>query len=293
MNWPGRRSWEDDDFWRYVVARYQAFCNIIWDVSKETFNLAKISPNHAYALSRMDLIRRTDAYRHLVIAHDPDIHSNGRNGAVDAAGDYVSDQVHFAGGYDHESVIRSAWLYNCEAIRRFRTLNKPYINIEYGYERGVEPIKTIDGGRPWQDLLIWTYALYSGGAYANYYYNNTSWNLVKFTPEPESWKRYRHLRDFLEMMDLGPMVPDNEFVHRGMCLAEQGRQYFIFLPEGGDESVDLTAVGENAAVRCTWMDIFTGKRIQAGLNERNFRTPLANALPDKAHPCAIYVKAQP
>ncbi|MCH8294774.1 DUF5060 domain-containing protein, partial [Candidatus Poribacteria bacterium] len=32
VRWPARRSPEDDVFWRYVVARYQAFCNLVWDV---------------------------------------------------------------------------------------------------------------------------------------------------------------------------------------------------------------------------------------------------------------------
>jgi hypothetical protein len=295
VNWPPRRSPEDDTFWRYVVARYQTYCNIIWDVSKETFNLLKTSPCHAYVLGRIDLIRRSDAYKHLVITHDPYIHSDGRTGEVDNVTDFASDQVHFSMTLDKEAMLASARLYNREAIRRFRTTHKPYVNIEYGYELGVGPDKSIDNNacRPWQDMLIWTYALYAGGAYANYYYNNTSWNLVKFSPEPESWVRYRCLRDFLEMMDLGPMVPDNEFVSRGMCQAEMGRQYFIFLPEGGDESADLSAVPSASTAKAVWMDIFTGKRASVVLDQFGFRTPLANPLPDKSHPCAVYIKVEP
>ena len=46
VNWPERRSAEDDLYWRYVVARYQAFGNIIWDVGKESFNLLKETFQH-------------------------------------------------------------------------------------------------------------------------------------------------------------------------------------------------------------------------------------------------------
>jgi hypothetical protein len=295
VNWPARRSWEDDNFWRYVVARYQAYCNVIWDVSKETFNILKHSPGHAYTLDRIDFIRHHDAYKHLLTAHDPDMSSYGTVSIVDRTCDYISDQIHFAMGYDKKETLASARLYNREAIRSFRVIDKPYINIEYGYEVGVGPDKSIDNNtcRPWQDMLIWTYALYAGGAFANYYYNNTSWNLVKFTPEPESWVRYRYLRDLLEAMDLGPMVPDNEFVERGMCLAERGRQYFIFLGEGGDESADLGAIPPNYTTRCAWMDIFTGKKVSSVIRERGFRVALANPLPDKTHPCAIYIDARP
>ncbi len=292
VKWPERFSWEDDNFWRYVVARYQAYGNVIWDVSKETYYLQRYAPAHGYTLSRMQLIRSQDAYRHLLTAHDVESHSQGRNHPIDDICDYVSDQVHLYGEHDREAVVEAAWRYNREAIRRVRMMDKPYINIEFGYEKGVENIKTIKnrGCRRWQDLLIWTYALYAGGAHANYYYNNTAWNLVKFRPEPESWKRYGHLRKFLDMMDLAPMVPDNEFAWRGMCLAECGRQYFVFLPEGGDETLDLAAVPAGKRVQLTWMDIFTGKTARASIKGHGFRKSLKNPLPKRAAPCAVYAK---
>ncbi len=290
VRWPEHNSWQDDDFWRYVVARYQAYGNIVWDVSKETFRLLKGDPNHTYALGRIDLIRKNDAYKHLVIAHDP----GGQVNPVDAVCDYVSDQRHLSGEYEHQAVIESALKYNRDTIRRLGALDKPYVNVEFGYERGVEPIRTIDNGhvRPWQDMLIWTYAIYAGGGHANYYYNNTSWNLVKFSPEPESWRRYRYLRDLLNMMDLGPMAPNNGLVERGMCLAEPGRQYFIFLPEGGGESVDLSTVPQKAQVRCAWTDIFTGKTVQVSIQDCKAKTALTNPLPDKTQPCAVYIKVE-
>jgi hypothetical protein len=140
-------------------------------------------------------------------------------------------------------------------------------------------------------MLLWTWALYAGGGHANYYYNNTSWNLVKFQPESPAWKRYGFLREFLARMDLGPMAPDNELTRRGMCLAECGRQYFIFLPEGGDDMVDLAAVPRSVELNVTWMDVFSGERAKAVIKDTSFRTSLKNPFPGSANPCAIYVRA--
>ncbi|MHC4202811.1 MAG: DUF5060 domain-containing protein [Planctomycetota bacterium] len=108
VRWPARRSREDDIYWRYVVARYQAFGNVVWDVGKESYNLLKETGSHDYTLDRIRLIREADAYSHLVTVHDPVAGSAGANSAVDEACDFVSDQVH----------LGDAARYNDEAAKR-------------------------------------------------------------------------------------------------------------------------------------------------------------------------------
>lgn len=281
VNWPPRRSPEDDMFWRYVVSRYQAFGNIVWDAGKESYNLLKETGGHDYTLERIDLIRRTDAFGHLVTVHDPAGGSAGVNSVVDDACDFVSDQVH----------LGDTALYNHEAIRRFRSMRKPYMNIEYGYEEGVEPLKTYSSRTtgPWQDILLWTWAIYLGGGYPCYYYNNTAWDLVKFEPEPPGWKRCRFMMDFLDAFDLNAMSPDNELVKEGFCLAEPGRQYLVLLPEGGDLCIDLTALPDDAVVECEWMDIHSGGRKKATVEGRGFAVGIGNPFGDAAGPCAVSI----
>ncbi|MCZ6632761.1 MAG: DUF5060 domain-containing protein, partial [bacterium] len=145
VNWPARRSPEDDRFWRYIVARYQAYSNLIWDVGKESKNLLRQTGSHAYTLERMVLIRGADAYHHLVTVHDVEQRNAGIHSEPDRASDFVSDQIH----------LKDVGRYNREAIRRLRTLEKPYMNIEYGYELGTETLKTYTGAStaPWQDIL--------------------------------------------------------------------------------------------------------------------------------------------
>ena len=61
VRWPARRSAEDDLYWRYVVSRYAAFPNVVWDVGKESYNLLKETGSHEYTIDRIRLIRETTA----------------------------------------------------------------------------------------------------------------------------------------------------------------------------------------------------------------------------------------
>ena len=284
VNWPARRSREDDMFWRYVVARFQAFPNVVWDVGKECCKLLKETGSHDYVLERIRLIREADAYSHLVTVHDPVANSAGTDSPVDDACDFVSDQVH----------LGEAGRYSREAAERVRLAAKPYLNIEYGYEEGVDAIETYTGRTtaPWQDVLLWTWAIYLGGGYPCYYYSNTAWDLVKPDPEPPGWRRYRHLAAFLARLDLGPMRPESGATGTGLCLAEPGRQYLALLPGGGDLEIDLSAVPERARADVEWMDIRSGERARSAVDNPGRATRLGNPFPGAATPCVVAILRQ-
>jgi hypothetical protein len=297
VSWPKRNSAEDDLFWNYVVARYQAYGNVVWDISKESFYLYKETGAHDYAVGRMHLIRRRDAYNHLVTIHDPMPRSTALACAADEAADFVSDQIHCA----------DTGAYNREAILSRRLFSKPYVNIEYGYELGAENLKTYTSTTTasWEKMLEWTYALYLAGAYPCYYYSNTSWDLIEFDPEPEGWKRYRYLADFIGALDYNRMEPCNELVARGFCLAEPGKAYLLFLPEGGDAQVSLHHVESkrgwagrpewpSAAISSQWMDIRSGARVTAAVeipDSGAWNTRIVNPLDDKNAACVVAVRA--
>ena len=289
VNWPEKESEADDRFWRYVVARYQAYPNIVWDLSKESYNLLKHTGSHDYALSRVKLIREADAHGNLITAHDSERESWGRATRLDDACDFITDQVKFSGtvdGWERGSATRL----NREAIRRWRNVEMPYLNVEYGYEEGdpphVAPIPkmTVSG----EAMLMWTWSLLAGGAYANYYYCNTSWDLCRFDRTPESWERFRYLRDFVDSIDLHTMTPDNDYVSEGMCSSCDGRAFFVYLPDGGDTRVDLSQCGEDEMV-ATWMDTHTGEQVDVPVEERGFWKPVGNPLSGE-NPCVLYLR---
>jgi len=285
VNWPARNSKEDRLFWQYVVARYQGFSNIIWDISKESYNLYRETGSHDYVLERIDLIRSVDKFKHLVTAHDPEPDSVSQISIVDKKVDFIADQIH----------LGEVKAYNYEAISKWRLIEKPYVNIEYGYEYGVEPIKTYIGPTTacWKEILKWTYAIILGGGYCCYYYSNTSWDLIKFIPEPPGWSRYRYLKDFWQEIDFNSLVPANELVKEGFCLANYGKEYLIFLPEEVKKlEVNLAALGEGSLIFCHWMDIFKGEKrtvitrrfAQSGLFQQ-LNSPLA-----ESNPCIVHLR---
>jgi hypothetical protein len=317
VNWPERNSPADDRFWRYVVARYAAYPNLLWDLSKESYNLRRETGSHAYARDRIAFVREADPYDHLVTAHDSDRGRSPRRLSVDQSGedhvdeavDFVSDQI----ALDEAALAppETADRYVREATLRYRDLDRPYLNAENGAEEGVESLQTFTreaSTGPWEDVLLFTWAIYAGGGYSCYYYSNTAWDLIRPEPEPPGWERYADLRATLEAFDLNRMAPAHELASRGYCLAEPGRQYLLFLPEGGDVEVDLSHVsgggdsdldlgGSFDSLACEALDVLTGERAAAtprddGNGFWHFATDVENPLPTPTHPFAITIRGE-
>lgn len=64
--------------------------------------------------------------------------------------------------------------------------------------------------------------------------------------EPEQWDTLRrtmgHTRQLAERLNLAAMAPHDELASTKYCLAEPGMAYVVYLPQGGEASVDLTGV---------------------------------------------------
>jgi len=266
VRWPPNGSPEDDLFYRTIVARYGAYPNVIWDFSKEAHN----EKDAKYKLAVIAKLRKWDAFGNLVTVHDDDGNYNGGNYDVL---DFRSDQQHSKWG---EMILKQ------RAQRRW-----PVHNIEYGYERGLEDLPTYKVMQDWQEVLRRTYEIYCSGGYCTYYYSNTSWDLIKWDPEPPGWKRYRILRDFFESAEWWKTEPHRELIVEGQawCLAEPGRQYIIFAPNGGKLTVRLAGAKRFAVTR---LDPWSGEKTPAGEVETGDRSI---ELPD-GHPWVLFLVAK-
>jgi hypothetical protein len=78
-----------------------------------------------------------------------------------------------------------------------------------------------------------------------------------------------------ERMDLRRAVPHGELASSGYCLADPGREYVVYLPEGGEVTVDLTA--ERATMRAEWLRPDGGEGVAGaevpGDGKRTLRAP--------------------
>jgi hypothetical protein len=90
-------------------------------------------------------------------------------------------------------------------------------------------------------------------------------NRVLGKADPEGWNPVRaslgHTRRLADRLDLAAATPREDLASTRYCLADPGRQYVVYLPEGGQVDVDLSAAAESLAVE--WSDPVAGTS-QAG-----------------------------
>lgn len=76
-------------------------------------------------------------------------------------------------------------------------------------------------------------------------------------------------------MDLAATAPRNDLASTQYCLANPGREYLVYLPEGGEADVDLSAV--SGTIAATWFNPSTGARLNGdrvgGGARRRFTAP--------------------
>jgi sialidase-1 len=68
-----------------------------------------------------------------------------------------------------------------------------------------------------------------------------------------------HTRIYAEKMNLAVMVPHAELASTTYCLADPGKEYLVYLPEGGQLTVDLSAARGDLAME--WFNPETGKTV--------------------------------
>ena len=84
-----------------------------------------------------------------------------------------------------------------------------------------------------------------------------------------------YTRILAERMNLAAMTPRPELASTGFCLAEPGRQYLVYLPDGGEVRVDLSAASGSLTVE--WFNPRSGETAQvqstSGGQRRSYKPP--------------------
>lgn len=86
-----------------------------------------------------------------------------------------------------------------------------------------------------------------------------------------------HVLALAERLDLTRMTPRNGFASTGFCLVDPGAEYVVYLPEGGQAELDLSAA--DGALSVEWIDPLTGEATAGvpveGGAKRAFTSPFA------------------
>ena len=79
-------------------------------------------------------------------------------------------------------------------------------------------------------------------------------------------------------MNLAAVKPHNGLASTAYCLANPGKEYLVYLPDGDQATLDLSA--SSGVFRVEWMDPVQGKIIPdkdvTGGEKRIFKTPFPN-----------------
>lgn len=252
VNWPEMYSEADNAFFDYVIARYQAFPNIVWDASKEALGYGRCDMD--YVVERLQRVRRLDAHKRLLTVHDYAFCAK-----YPELVDFISIQVWCTDLYRRMLEVGEKYP------------DKPVFNIEHGgYEKGPYVVFTgdyIDAAT----CLERNYACLFAGVYSTYYWQCTSWNVVIPNPMdlPERQRPkfgfYRHMVELFERYDFNRFSPMQTRHSSGLELTNGTDTYLFVIPKE-NYAIHLglpDTLGDKVMV--TWFDPYTGEYIVAGL----------------------------
>ena len=245
VSWPDSDSAADNRYFDYVVKRYQAFPNLIWDISKEATGYGH--NDMGYITRRIERLRALDGHDRLVT-----VHAYGYCSKFPETVDFISVQN-----------------WQSETWHIMREIRKEHpkmaiFNIEHGgYEDG--PYHVFGGNYYRSDVnLERAYHIVFAGAYPTHYWQDTSWNVVihdiQNLPQSDQPKLsyYRHLADLVEKYDLTRLEPSKGKANSGFCLSNDKDLFVYLVPKENDIIIPRLPREGFTRLGITWFDPFTG-----------------------------------
>ena len=200
VNWPELGSAEDNMYYDYVIRRYQAFPNIIWDVSKEATNKIALERNQdmgAHIAERIVRTRELDAFNRLVSVHAYSFCRKHRDLV-----DFISIQHWRHRLYD----------FMLDAYKEFP--DKPVFNIEHGgYEES--PYAVFPGAYTNAEACLRrNYMCLFAGCYTTYYWQGAAWSAIIHDPFEQSegsykphWEYFKYMRGLFDAVNFENFEP--------------------------------------------------------------------------------------
>jgi hypothetical protein len=216
VNWPDMNTPADNRYFDYIIKRYQAFPNMVWDISKEALFYGRAS--EGYILERIERARKLDKYNRLLSVHDFGFCS--RN----------SEKVDFISSQDWTGT-----LYHSMLGLKEKFTNKPVFNIEHGgYEES--PYSVFTGAYTSPEVCLRrNYMCLFAGVYSTYYWQGTSWNVIIHNPYEQAadfikpkFEYYKHLRAFFEKYNFKDYSPNPGANSSGYCLRSDDKKTILY-----------------------------------------------------------------
>jgi hypothetical protein len=251
---PAPGSADEQRFIKYAIARFGAFSNITWDLGDDLDRYRDDRWTHTMGTQ----IKEWDPYGHLATSHPVDnVHQ-----------DRTSDWFDFTSFQEWSREQHAFMLAERKKQERLGRII-PQTNEEYGYEDHY-PLWTKGLGSDSADTLCRTaWEIVMAGGYQTT--GETARRGTNVLPDTGGgWMNgrgddtmtmlqgYAHIVDFFTSFEWWKTEPHDELVNNGnYCLAKPGEIYAIYLPSGGDVTVQMQP-GQYAAA---WWNPKTGEKI--------------------------------
>jgi hypothetical protein len=280
VNWAKMNSTADNRYFDYVIKRYQAYPNIVWDVSKEALDYGRC--DIPYINERIARIRQNDAYKRLISVHDYEYCAR------------EPDKLDFISIQNWRSDLYSLSL---EALLKHN--NKPVMNIEHGgYEEA--PYLSFEGNYTNAEAcLVRNYQCVFAGVYSSYYWQNTAWNTVIYDPfnPKHTFKKphfdyYKHLQNLFTKYNFNTLFPykpklttnsrlglDN-MSSSGYPLTNGKDLYLYFVPKENYLINVVIPEPPTKKLQIRWFNPFTGEYKEEGVTDwwlwKGYQNPWKN-----------------
>ncbi len=282
VNWPKKGSDEEKLYFRWLLARYSAYPNIIWDFSKEAHNEKDLG----YKQGWLKWLRENDSYHHLMTVHDDDAAND--KGEYDTLTDFRADQHH--GGAKGKNANHTGGN-NDKILAQRERRAWPVANVESDYECGPLGLMDKTYGKVMTPeatvATLWDIAM--AGGYTAYYYTYTAWDVIRPLDVPKGYGYMKHFGDFWRATEYWKLDPDDKLVSSGDCLAKPGSEYVVF--QSAAQPFTLSIEGAKSSLAGEWFDPFTGISSPAG----SFKNGIAKMTPPEnwgPAPLVLHLKAK-
>lgn len=257
--WPDMDSKADNMYFDYVVKRYQAFPNIVWDISKEALYYGRA--DETYILNRIKRVRKLDNYKRLLSVHDFKFCSK------------YADKVDFISTQDWRHNIYNRML---EVQEKYK--NKPVFNIEHGgYEESPYTVFTGDYTNA-EYCLRRNYMCLFAGVYSTYYWQGASWNVLIYNPfeQPEDFSKpkfeyFKHLTKLFTKFDFSTMKPMPWKNTSSYNLTDKNETILLYVPKENFGSNVWYLQPKHGKRTVQWFNTLTGEFTEekmAGKNQK-------------------------
>lgn len=249
--WPEMESEADNRYYDYIIKRYQAFPNIVWDVSKEALHRTRATKE--YISERIERTRRIDSYNRLVSVHD---YGFCRNHPDEV--DFISMQ-----NWQHT-------LYQNMLNARNEFLEKPIFNIEHGgYEES--PYVVFPGAYVNAEVCLRrNYMCLFAGGYTTYYWQGASWNALIHNPfeQPNDFIKphfeyFTHMRKLFDSVNFENCEPQQNFNGSGYNLTNKKDGIILmYAPKENhyiSAKVQISKEFDSQNATQQWFNTLTGK----------------------------------